>query len=91
MTRGYDLHRIGFSRVHSPPPLLFPLPLACPQHPKNAIPSPKSQKTPDLHGQPENGCTELHGSKRCGKTTACCLDKGAVLTKRAVCCPVVGD
>ena len=35
--------------------------------PNNTIPSPKSQKTLDLHGPPEKGTTRFHRCKSCGR------------------------
>jgi hypothetical protein len=46
------------------------------------IPSPsQSQHKLGLHGKPENGTTQLHGSRSCGNNTSCCSDKGLVLAK----------
>ena len=51
------------------------------QQPQNIIPSPKSNKTLDLLGQPEKEAGEFHGSRNCRSNTSCCSDKGVVLAK----------
>ena len=51
------------------------------QYPTNTIPSPKPQKTFDIHRPTEKRTAKFHSSQSCKNNTYCCSDKGVALAK----------